>query len=95
MRPRLEDLRIKMLEKCFDCFCQNGLENTSTRKLAEACGMTDGNIFHYFTSKDEIIIKSTAYCMAKVEDGVLLTVAMERDTRFSEGKRRREQKEGL
>ena len=68
MRPRLEDLRIKMLEKCFDCFCQNGLENTSTRKLAEACGMTDGNIFHYFTSKDEIIIKSTAYCMAKVED---------------------------
>ena len=30
--------------------------------------MTDGNIFHYFTSKDEIIIKSTAYCMAKVED---------------------------
>ena len=30
--------------------------------------MTDGNIFHYFTSKDEIIIKSTAHCMAKVED---------------------------
>ena len=60
MRPRLEDLRIKMLEKCFDCFCKNGLENTSTKKLAEACGMTDGNIFHYFASKDEIIIKSTA-----------------------------------
>ena len=59
MRPRLEDLRIKMLEKCFDCFCKNGLENTSTKKLAEACGMTDGNIFHYFASKDEIIIKST------------------------------------
>lgn len=68
MRPRLEDLRIKMLEKCFDCFCKNGLENTSTKKLAEACGMTDGNIFHYFASKDEIIIKSTAHCMAKVED---------------------------
>ena len=63
MRPRLEDLRIKMLEKCFDCFCKNGLENTSTKKLAEACGMTDGNIFHYFASKDEIIIKSTAHCM--------------------------------
>lgn len=30
--------------------------------------MTDGNIFHYFASKDEIIIKSTAHCMAKVED---------------------------
>ena len=29
--------------------------------------MSSGNIFHYFNSKDEIIIKSTAYCMAKVE----------------------------
>ena len=30
--------------------------------------MSSGNIFHYFKSKDEIIIESTAYCMAKVED---------------------------
>ena len=57
--------------------------------------MTDGNIFHCFASNDETILKSTAHCMANVEDGMLLTVAMERDTRFSEGKRRREQKEDL
>ena len=30
--------------------------------------MSAGNIFHYFATKDEIIIKSTAHCMAKVED---------------------------
>lgn len=30
--------------------------------------MSSGNIFHYFETKDEIIIDSTAYCMAKVED---------------------------
>lgn len=58
-------------------------------------GMTGGNLFCYFASKDKIVVRSTAHCMAKVEDGVLLTVAMERDTRFSEGKRRREQKEDL
>ena len=36
--------------------------------LAEACGMSSGNIFHYFQTKDEIIIKATAHCMEKVED---------------------------
>ena len=57
--------------------------------------MTGGNLFCYLASKDETVVMFTAHCMAKVEDGVLLTVAMERDTRFSEGKRRREQKESL
>ena len=57
--------------------------------------MACGNLFCYFASKDETAVRSAAHCMAKVEDGVLLTVAMERDARFSEGKRRREQKEGL
>ncbi len=57
--------------------------------------MTGGNLFCYLTLKDETVVRFTAHCMAKVEDGVLLTVAMERDTRFSEGKRRREQKEDL
>lgn len=58
-------------------------------------GMTGGNLFCRFASKDETAVGSAARCMAKVEDGVLLTAAMERDTRSSEGKRRREQKEGL
>ena len=53
---------------CFECFCKKGIEATSTQKLAEACGMSSGNMFHYFKSKDEIIVESTAYCMAKVED---------------------------
>lgn len=59
--------REKLLELCFDCFCRHGLEGTSTKMLAEACGMSSGNIFHYFATKDEII-RSTAHCMAKVED---------------------------
>lgn len=60
--------RDELLVKCFECFCKNGIEGTSTQKLAEACGMSSGNIFHYFKTKDEIIIDATAYCMAKAED---------------------------
>ena len=67
MRRKNPHKREELLEKCFDCFCKYGLEGTSTQKLAEACGMSSGNIFHYFKSKDEIIIDATAHCMAKVE----------------------------
>ena len=68
MRTKNLTEREKLLESCFDCFSKNGLEGTSTKMLAEACGMSSGNIFHYFATKDEIIIRSTAHCMAKVED---------------------------
>ena len=36
--------------------------------LAEACGVTNGALLYYFGSKDNIVIESTAHCMAKVED---------------------------
>lgn len=38
------------------------------KMLAEACGVTNGSLLYYFGSKDNIIIESTAHCMAKVED---------------------------
>ena len=68
MRLKDPNKREELLVKCFDCFCEHGIEGTSTKLLAKACGMSSGNIFHYFETKDEIIIDSTAYCMAKVED---------------------------
>lgn len=60
--------RTELLEICFDTFCKYGLENTGMKKLAEACEITNGALIYYFESKDNLIIESTAYCMAKVED---------------------------
>lgn len=64
----IPERRVAFLETCFDTFCKNGLENTSLQMLAEACGVTNGSLLYYFGSKDNIIIESTAHCMAKVED---------------------------
>lgn len=64
----IPERRIAFLETCFDVFCENGLENTSLKMLADACGVTNGNLLYYFGSKDGIIIEATAHCMAKVED---------------------------
>ena len=36
--------------------------------LADACGVTNGNLLYYFGDKDGIITEATAYCMAKAED---------------------------
>lgn len=64
----IPERRIAFLETCFEVFCKNGLERTSLKMLAEACGVTNGNLLYYFDSKDNIVIDSTAHCMAKVED---------------------------
>lgn len=66
-KPNLER-RIELLKICFDTFCESGLENTGMKKLADACGLTNGALIYYFGSKDNLVIESTAYCMAKVED---------------------------
>ncbi|MCD8045071.1 MAG: TetR/AcrR family transcriptional regulator [Clostridiales bacterium] len=69
VRKDKEERTIALLEKCFDCFCENGLEDTGMKKLAAACDISGGNFFNtYFRTKDEIVIRATAHCMTKVED---------------------------
>ena len=58
----------ELMEKCFECYAENGLTGTGIKALADACGCTKANLYSYFKNLDELIIKSTAYCMEKVED---------------------------
>ena len=62
----------EIMEKCFDCYCENGLAGTGIKALAKACNMSPGNLYSYFSSLDQLIVESTAYCMAKVEDDFML-----------------------
>lgn len=64
----IPERRVAFLETCFEVFCKNGLESTSLKMLAQACGVTNGTLLYYFETKDNIIIEATAHCMAKVED---------------------------
>ncbi len=58
----------EIMVKCFECFCDNGLAETGMRQLAKAAGITPSNIYTYFDSFDQLVVESTGYCMAKVED---------------------------
>lgn len=60
--------KTEIIERCFECYAENGFTGTGIKALAAACGCTTGNLYAYFKNLDELIIESTAHCMAKVED---------------------------
>ena len=63
-----EEKNKEIMEKCFECYCDNGFRNTGIKELGKYCGMTSANLYAYFDNVDDLIVQSTAYCMAKVED---------------------------
>lgn len=72
MRSRNEEQfqakKVELMEKCFACYAENGLTSVGTRGLAQACGTNSSVLYTYFKDLDDLIVQSTAYCMAKVED---------------------------
>ena len=61
----------EIMKKCFDCLSENGLAETSVRKLAKAAGISAGNIYTYFDSVDDLIIETTNYCAQLIDDDFL------------------------
>lgn len=72
MRVRNEEQFLQkkrmLMEKCFDCFAENGLSSVGIRALGEYCGCNPAVLYTYFEDIDDLIIQSTEYCMSKVED---------------------------
>ena len=72
LRPVNEEARraktIEIMEKCFDCYAENGFTSVGVKAIADACGCSVANLYQYFDNLDDLIVKSTEYCMSKVED---------------------------
>lgn len=45
----------QILEAAVVCFAEKGFRGTSTNQICSAAGMSPGNLFHYFPSKQAII----------------------------------------
>ena len=58
----------ELMEKCFECFTDNGLCGVGIRALAQHCDCNVAVFYNYFTDLDDLIVQSTEYCMSKVED---------------------------
>lgn len=63
-----ESRKAELMEKCFECYAENGLSGVGIRTLGEYCGTNPANLYTYFKDVDDLIIQSTEYCMTKVED---------------------------
>ena len=63
-----EAKKTHIMMKCFECYAEHGLSSVGIKGLAEASGISSGNLYSYFQNLDDLIIQSTEYCMSKVED---------------------------
>ena len=60
--------QIEIMEKCYDCYAENGLAAVGVKAIAKACGCNVASLYQYFDNLDDLIVKSTEYCMSQVED---------------------------
>lgn len=54
MQVLKEDIRGRILTVASQQFGQKGYSKTSIREIAELAGISVGNIYNYFTNKDEL-----------------------------------------
>jgi len=52
--------REQLLSTALALFYEHGYAGTSTRSIAEAAGVTEGLVFHYFPTKDAILLEIAA-----------------------------------
>ena len=57
-----------IMEACFNCYADNGLQGTGIKAPGKASGVSSAALYTYFANVDDIILQSTEYCMAKVEN---------------------------
>ena len=63
-----EAKKTHIMIKCFECYAEHGFGSVGIKGLAEACGISSGNLYSYFENLDDLIIQYTEYCMSKVGD---------------------------
>lgn len=51
-----EDMRRKMLDVTYELIKQYGITHTSIEKIAKACGIGKGTFYHYYPSKEWLIL---------------------------------------
>ncbi len=56
--------RVKFAEAAMSLIAQHGLEGVTMRGVAAEAGLSDGSLFHYFSSKDELLMLAVRHSTA-------------------------------
>lgn len=78
MRVRNEEQfqrkKTELMEKCYECFAENGLYGVGIRALGKYCGCNSAVLYTYFKDLDDLIVLATEHCMSQVEDDFMAKV---------------------
>ena len=56
-RDRLEQRESDILNAASSLFAELGFNATSTKKIATKAGVSEGTVFHYFATKNDIQVR--------------------------------------
>lgn len=68
--------REQILDAACACFVRNGFHRTTMQDLAREAGMTAGNFYHYFRSKEALVL---GLVQREREGGALLVTQLQRE----------------
>lgn len=80
-RARLEQREADILEAATTLFASNGFHATSTRKIASAAGVSEGTIFHYFSTKNALLLAILDDFYSKLTESARAVIQDVMDTR--------------
>ena len=67
MQVLKEEIRSSILENATLLFMEEGFRRGSMRDISRLCGVSLGNLYHYFASKEEILLGIVSPCMDELE----------------------------
>lgn len=76
-KKKKQETRDKILEHAKRMFFEDGYDETSTKKIAQAVGIAEGTIFNYFNKKADIILEIMNDEFFSIDDKSLLTFDLE------------------
>lgn len=76
VRQRNEARRLDILRAAARVFRRRGIAAAGMREIAEEAGLSPGNLYHYFSGKDEILL----FCQERTVDRMLEAAAQARGT---------------
>lgn len=53
-----ETRRLQLLEAAIETFCLHGVDGTTMHQLADAAGVSYGLFYHYFNSKEQVLLEA-------------------------------------
>src|SRR5207249_6468054 len=71
--------RVEICRTAAQIFRDRGFDATSVSDIARALGMTKAGLYHYFESKEALLLEITNYGLDRVREEVILTVRAVRD----------------